>query len=217
MHATPADRAPLAPPIYAIADREALGERRLESAVAEMADCGLRWIQIRAKGLADDELYRLAEACCRRLEGSGAALWINDRPDVAALLPVAGVHLGQDDLPPRAARGVVGPGLWLGRSTHGEEQLAAADRDAAVDVIALGPIFATTGKREPDPVVGLDLLARCRGRTRKPLVAIGGIGAENLAGVLAAGADSAAVLGAVCRGDLRRNCRRLLAAAGEGG
>jgi thiamine-phosphate pyrophosphorylase len=215
MSASPAARPPEPPPIYAIADREALGGRSLVSAMATMAECGVRWIQLRAKQLPDDELYRLAEACCRRLEGSGAALWINDRPDLAALLPVAGVHVGQDDLPPSAARRAVGRGLWLGLSTHGEAQLAEADRDPEVDLIALGPIFATTGKREPDPVVGLERLRRCRGRTRKPLVAIGGIGPENVARVLAAGADSVAVLGAVCRGEIERNCRRLLAAAGE--
>ncbi len=210
-------RRPLPPPIYAIADRRALGERPLAAAVAEMAEAGVRWIQVRAKGLPDAELYRLVEACCRRLEGSGAALWVNDRPDVAALLPVAGVHVGQDDLPPWAARRAVGEEVWIGRSTHGAGQLAAADGDPEVDVVALGPIFPTRGKRRPDPVVGLEALARCRRRTRKPLVAIGGIDADNVAEVLAAGADSAAVLGAVCRGDVRRNCRRLLAAAGGRG
>jgi thiamine-phosphate pyrophosphorylase len=89
-----------------------------------------------------------------------------------------------------------------------------------VDVIAVGPVFSTTGKEDPDPVVGLALVRRARRRTRKPLVAIGGIGAGNVAEVLAAGADAAAVLGAVCRGGLpevRANCLRLLAAAGREG
>ena len=208
------ERPPRPPALYAIADAEALGGRGVEATVADMAECGVRWIQVRAKRLADDRLYRLLEACCRRLEGSDAALWVNDRPDLAALLPVDGVHVGQGDLPPWAARRVVGPDTWLGRSTHGEEQLVAADRDEAVDVIALGPIFATTGKRDPDPTVGLETLGRCRRRTRKPLVAIGGIGPDNARRVLAAGADSVAVIGEICRGDVRRNCRRLLDAVG---
>ncbi len=205
-------RAPSPPRLYAIADGEQVADGRLAPAVAAMAAAGVRWIQLRAKRLPDDELHRQVEACCRALAGSGAALWINDRPDLAALVPAAGVHLGQDDLPPPAARRVLGAGRWIGRSTHDGEQLAAADADPAVDVVALGPIFETASKAAADPVVGLDGLARLRRRTSKPLVAIGGIDAGNAARVLAAGADCVAVLGAVCRGDVERNCRRLLAA-----
>lgn len=204
--------------VYAIADAGALGGVALPEAVAAMAEAGIGWIQVRAKELSGLELYRAVEACCRALAGSGAALWIDDRADLAALFPVAGLHLGQSDLPPAAARRVVGEDLWIGLSTHDEEQLAAADADPAVDVVAVGPVFPTTGKERPDPVVGLDFVRRARRRTAKPLVAIGGIDAANLAEVLAAGADAAAVIGAVCRGgslgDVRTNCRRLLAAAG---
>lgn len=206
---------PRPPAVYAIADAAALGEAALPEAVAEMAAAGVGWIQLRAKGgrLADGELYRLAAACRRRLEGSGAKLWIDDRADLAAIVGAAGVHLGQRDLPPAAARRAVGEGVWIGLSTHDPEQLEGADSDPEVDVVAVGPIFPTTGKERPDPVVGLDGLARARRLTVKPLVAIGGIDAGNLARVLDAGADSAAVLGAVCRGAVGANCRRLLAAA----
>jgi thiamine-phosphate pyrophosphorylase len=110
----------------------------------------------------------------------------------------------------------VGANVKIGLSTHDEGQFAAADADPAVDVIAVGPVFPTTGKEDPDPVVGLELVRWARERTRKPLVAIGGIGAGNVASVLAAGADAAAVLGAVCRGgvrEVRANCLRLTAAA----
>jgi thiamine-phosphate pyrophosphorylase len=207
-----------APPrIYAIADAEALGATPLPAAVREMAEVGVRWIQVRAKRMSGSELYRTLEECCRGLEGSGAALWVDDRADLAALFPVAGVHVGQADLPPAAARLVVGEGVWIGRSTHDEEQLAAAAEDPAVDVIAVGPVFATASKENPDPVVGLPFVRQARARTAGPLVAIGGIDAGNVAEVLAAGADTAAVLGAVCRGalgEIRENCRRLLAAAG---
>jgi thiamine-phosphate pyrophosphorylase len=206
---------PRPPAVYAIADAAALGETALPDAVAEMAAAGIGWIQLRAKGgrLADGELYRLAAACRRRLEGSRAALWIDDRADLAAVLGAAGLHLGQRDLPPAAARRVVGEGAWIGLSTHDPEQLGRADADPEVDVVAVGPIFPTSGKERPAPVVGLAGLARARRLTAKPLVAIGGIDAGNVARVLAAGADSAAVLGAVCRGAVGANCRRLLAAA----
>jgi thiamine-phosphate pyrophosphorylase len=151
------------------------------------------------------------------VEGSGAALWVDDRADLAALFPVAGVHVGQTDLPPVAVRRVAGKGVRIGLSTHDEDQFAAADADPEVDVVAVGPVFQTTSKERPDPVVGLDFVRRARARTAKPLVAIGGIDAETVAAVLEAGADAAVVLGAVCRGDLGEiatNARRLLAAAG---
>ena len=200
--------------IYAIADAEALAPAPVPAAVAAMAEAGLRWIQVRAKRLSGLELHRLLEDCCRALEGSGAALWVDDRADLAALFPVEGVHVGQMDLPPAAARRVVGRTVRIGLSTHDEAQVVAADEDPDVDVVAVGPVFPTAGKERPDPVVGLSFVRRARSRTAKPLVAIGGIHAGNVAEVLAAGADAAAVIGAVCRGNVRENCRRLLAAAG---
>ena len=209
--------------IYAIADAEALGATPLPEAVGALAAAGIAWIQVRAKRLSGSALYRAVEACCRAVEGSGAALWIDDRADLAALFPVAGVHVGQTDLPPAAVRRVVGGQMWVGLSTHDEAQLAAADADPDVDVVAVGPVFPTASKERPDPVVGLDFVRRARSRTAKPLVAIGGIGAENLASVLEAGADAAVVLGAVCRGtagetgqirEIGARARRLVARTG---
>jgi thiamine-phosphate pyrophosphorylase len=200
--------------IYAIADAEALAPTPVPAAVAAMAEAGIRWIQVRAKRLSGSAWYRLLEDCCRALEGSGVDLWVDDRADLAALFPVGGVHVGQADLPPAAARRVVGRTVRIGLSTHDEAQVAAADGDPDVDVVAVGPVFPTASKERPDPVVGLSFVRWARSRTAKPLVAIGGIHAGNVAEVLAAGADAAAVIGAVCRGDVRENCRRLLAAAG---
>lgn len=200
-------------PLYAIADAEALAPLPVPLAVRQMADAGVRWIQLRAKRATGEAFHRLAEESVAALAGSGAALWIDDRADLAALLPVAGVHLGQADLPPAAARRVVGEECWVGLSAHGEAQLAAADHDSAVDVVAVGPVFPTRSKQAPDPVVGLPFVTAARARTAKTLVAIGGIDAGNVAAVLAAGADTAAVLSAVCRGDVAANCRRLLRAA----
>ena len=203
--------------IYAIADAEALGSTPLPEAVAAMAEAGVRWIQVRGKHLSGRDLARALEGCCRAVAGTGADLWVDDRADLAALYPVAGLHVGQTDLPPAAARTVVGEEKWIGLSTHNEEQLAAADDDPEVDVVAVGPVFPTASKERPDPVVGLDFVRRARARTGKPLVAIGGIDAGNVASVLAAGADAVVVLGAVCRGDVRGSCLRLLEAAGRPG
>jgi len=206
-------------PVYGIADAAVLGGTAPAAAAAAMARGGITWVQLRAKEASDAELYRMAAECARALEGTGALLWIDDRPDVAALVGAAGVHLGQEDLPPAAARRVVGGDVWIGRSTHDREQVAEADRDPDVDVIAVGPVFATGSKERPDPVVGLDFVAWARRATKKPLVAIGGIDAGNLASVLAAGADAAAVISAVCSpdgGDVEANARTLCAAAEEG-
>ncbi len=200
-------------PIYAIADAEALAPRGLSAAVVEMAEAGLELIQLRAKRLADRDLYREAEACLRALEGWTGALWIDDRVDVAAALPFSGVHLGQEDLPVAAVRELLRGDRAVGLSTHGREQLLAADRDPAADWIALGPIFPTSSKRNADPVIGIEGLSALRRETRKPLIAIGGIDADNLRSVLAAGADAVAVLAAVCRGDIGANCRLLAAVA----
>ncbi|HXU33312.1 MAG TPA: thiamine phosphate synthase [Thermoanaerobaculia bacterium] len=214
---------PAPPRIYAIADAQALAPLPLSEGVAAIAEAGVRWIQLRAKPaglLSDLDLYREIEAACRRVEGGPARLWIDDRADLAALFPrspIVGLHLGQTDLPPEAARRTIGDRLALGLSTHDGAQVAAADQDEEVDLIAVGPIFPTTGKERPDRVVGLDFVTTARGVTSKPLVAIGGITTENVSHVLAAGADSAAVLGAICRGgDARRvgrNAAALLAAA----
>jgi thiamine-phosphate pyrophosphorylase len=214
----------MTPLIYAIADAEALAPGPVPLAVRRMADAGVRWIQLRAKRLAGDAFYRLVDETMAALSGAEVSLWIDDRADLAALFPVAGLHLGQTDLPPAAARRVLdhgreggpGPSPAIGLSTHDAVQLAAADRDAEVDVVAVGPVFPTRGKAAPDPVVGLPFVTTARARTAKTLVAIGGIDAGNVASVLAAGADAAAVLSAVCRGDVAANCRRLLRAA-EGG
>lgn len=211
-------RRPALGPIYGIADADLLsGRERLIAAVAAMAEAGVRTIQIRGKRLDGRQWHSAVEGCCRAASGSGAQLWVDDRADVAALFPVAGLHLGQRDLPPALARRTVGDSPWIGLSTHNERQLLAADADPAVDVIAVGPIFETAGKADPDPVVGLDFLRWARARTAKPLAAIGGIDAERVAAVLRAGADAAVALGAICRGDVGSNCRRLLAAAAVAG
>jgi thiamine-phosphate pyrophosphorylase len=110
-----------------------------------------------------------------------------------------GVHVGQEDLSPESARRVIGPELWLGVSTHNPEQLREADQTTA-DYLAIGPVFATSSKERPDPVVGLEGVRRARELTRKPLVAIGGITRANARSVLEAGADAVAVISDLLRG-----------------
>ena len=123
----------------------------------------------------------------------GAMFVINDRADLAHMFHAA-LHLGQEDLPAQAARRVTGTQTVIGLSTHNEAQLREADLEP-VDYLALGPIFGTATKENPDPVVGVDELARLRKLTRKPLVAIGGITRTNARQVLDAGADSVAMIG----------------------
>lgn len=212
-----ADRASRPGRLYGIADVGELGADAAAGAIAVMAEMGLRTIQLRAKRLDDRRLGELCGEVTRRLEGWQGQLWIDDRADLARLFGFAGVHLGQRDLAPARARRFVGPACALALSTHDRAQLAAANEDPAVDWIALGPVFATSSKEAPDPVLGLETLARLRAETRKPLVAIGGIDAANAGAVLAAGADAVAVLSALCRGDVAANCRALLRAVGEEG
>lgn len=124
----------------------------------------------------------------------GVRFIVNDRADIAAMVRASGVHVGQDDLPVEDARGICKAPQWVGVSTHNLNQFREAARSSA-DYIAVGPIFPTVTKLNPDPVVGLALLREARQLTQKPLVAIGGIHTGNAAAVFEAGADSVAVIG----------------------
>ena len=128
----------------------------------------------------------------RRL-GGNVKLIMNDRADLCFVAEFDGVHVGQDDLTPESVRKIIGPERWLGLSTHNPEQLREADRMSA-DYLAIGPVFSTSSKERPDPVVGLEGVRRARQLTRKPLVAIGGITRQNAPSVIEAGADSVAVI-----------------------
>jgi thiamine-phosphate pyrophosphorylase len=125
-------------------------------------------------------------------------LIMNDRADLCLAAGFDGVHIGQDDLSPESARGIIGPERWLGVSTHNVHQVAEADQTSA-DYIAIGPVFATSSKSNPDPVIGISGVREARQLTRKPLVAIGGITRENCRSVIDAGADSVAVISDLIR------------------
>jgi thiamine-phosphate pyrophosphorylase len=130
--------------------------------------------------------------------GNSVRLIMNDRADLCLASDLDGVHVGQDDLSPESVRKIIGRDRWLGVSTHNPDQLAAADLTTA-DYVAVGPVFATSSKEKPDPVVGLEGVRRARALTRKPLVAIGGITRANAASVIEAGADSVAVISDLLR------------------
>ena len=133
---------------------------------------------------------------------------MNDRADLCVAASFDGLHLGQDDLLPESARKIIGPARWLGISTHNPDQIAEADRTSA-DYLAIGPVFATSSKANPDPVVGLNGIRLARELTSKPLVAIGGITRVNALSVIEAGADSVAVISDLLR-DPRKSAEEFL-------
>jgi thiamine-phosphate pyrophosphorylase len=159
----------------------------------KLIGAGVEVLQYRAKKVAAKEMLARARELAEAARTGGARFFVNDRPDVASLAGADGVHVGQDDLGVEEARGVLGPDAWVGLSTHNIEQFEKALSSSA-DYIAVGPIFATTSKANPDPVVGLELIRRARRLTKRPIVAIGGITLERAAEVIEAGADSVAVI-----------------------
>lgn len=184
------------PQIYPITDTSISGLSHSQQ-VKRLIAGGATLIQIREKSSSSGEFYRSAIAAAAICKASGVPIIINDRVDIAILIGAAGVHLGQDDLPPTEARALLGTKAIIGYSTHTPEQARAAAA-LPVDYIALGPIFATGSKEDPDEVVGLHGLREARKAVGdRPLVAIGGINDSNLFSVLEAGANSAAMIGAL--------------------
>ena len=183
------------PRVYPILDTQLLSAKGcgVETAAAAWIDAGAAILQLRHKGPwtreAFDQAGRLAAICRDR----GVTFIVNDRADVAKLLE-AGLHVGQDDLTPHEARPIIGGDALLGYSTHNPRQLGDASAGPA-NYLAIGPIYSTTSKQNPDPLVGLDGLRRCRPLCTRPLVAIGGITRKTASVVFAAGADAVAVIG----------------------
>lgn len=186
------------PPLYAIVDSAALSETAtLLAFTEELVAGGVTLLQYRNKsGNARQMLEQAKEL--KRVMGSSVKLIMNDRVDLCLAAEFDGVHLGQDDLSPEGARRVIGDKLWMGVSTHNPQQLGEADKSTA-DYLAVGPVFSTTSKEKPHPVVGLEGVREARRLTQKPLVAIGGITRENCQAVIEAGADSVAVISDLLR------------------
>ncbi len=179
-------------PLYPIIDLAVL-QRPLEPVLAGLAGAGVQWVQLRGKQLSSGDLLRE----CRRLVALarplGLKVVVNDRADLALVSGADGVHLGQEDLPAAEARRILGEKAIIGFSTHGLEQARQA-RDMPVDYLAIGPVFPTRTKENPDPVVERQELQAIRERVARPLVAIGGITLENALALFRSGVDSVAVI-----------------------
>src|ERR1700688_3046402 len=146
------------PRLYAILDATLLTSSELDLAEA-LAGFGVELIQYRNKTASSRQFFEISRQLSSVLGPRGVRLVVNDRPDIALLAGAGGVHVGQDDIGVEDARAICGKDCWVGVSTHTLEQVAAAERTSA-DYIALGPIFSTTTKENPDAVVGTELLRR---------------------------------------------------------
>lgn len=196
------------PRLYAILDAACFPNAdALYVAAEELASAGCTLIQYRNKSGNARLMLEQARGLKKRLDAS-IRLIMNDRADLCLAAEFDGVHVGQDDLSPESVRKIICPNRWLGVSTHNPEQLREADLTSA-DYLAIGPLFATSSKTNPDPVVGLEGVRRARQLTRKPLVAIGGITRANAASVIEAGADSVAVISDLLR-DPRKSAEAFL-------
>jgi len=198
------------PPVYPITDKAFSGRPSHLAILKELARGGAELVQIRDKTTPDRELYADLLRCLQYAADRHITVLVDDRCDMVLGTSAAGVHLGQKDLPPEAARSLLGAGRIIGYSTHSLAQVRAANR-LPLDYIGFGPVFATTSKERPDRVVGLAGLRRACRESKRPVVAIGGIGPEQIKAVLGAGAGSAAVISALMRApSIAREMEKLL-------
>ena len=183
------------PRLYPILDAGILLRAGLsiEGFARELRQAGIRFLQYRDKEATDKVVLERATLLRTLFPASDSCLILNDRVPLVSTAGYDGIHVGQEDLSPSQTRATLGPDVLIGLSTHGESQLRSA-ADGPADYVAIGPVFATASKQDPDPVVGLDGVRAARATTAKPLVAIGGITRSNCAAVIQAGADSVAVI-----------------------
>jgi thiamine-phosphate pyrophosphorylase len=198
---------------YAIVDPEHCGGRSPVEVATGILEGGCAVLQLRSKSLSDRALLALAGRLRELSREAGVPFVLNDRPDLAKLVRADGVHLGQEDLPVAAARAIVGPDVAVGLSTHDLDQVRRAV-DEGADYLGFGPIYPTTSKKDPDPVVGAEGLAAAVRAAPVPIVAIGGITAERAPEVARAGARFWAAISAVgAAEDVRAAARRMQEAA----
>lgn len=183
------------PPLYAILDPEQTRGRPAERVLAALLEAGVSILQLRVKSLPPVDFLELAKQARAVTRAHGCQLIINDRVDIALACGADGVHLGQDDLPLRAGRKLMGQKI-IGISTHDLDQARAAERDGA-DYIGFGPMFGTRTKATGYEARGPEMLQQIRRAVTLPIVAIGGITEDNVQEVWQAGADSAAIIGDV--------------------
>lgn len=186
------------PKIYPITDRAISGLSHREQ-VAQLIEGGATLIQLREKLLPPREFFEDASEALHLARSAGVKLIINDRVDIAMAIRADGVHLGQTDIPVAAARRLLGDDAIIGYSTHNLAQVNEALR-LPTNYLAFGPIFVTTTKENPDPVVGLDTLREIKSMARSlPIVAIGGITPKRIPEAFEAGADSVALISSVLK------------------
>jgi thiamine-phosphate pyrophosphorylase len=199
------------PRLYVVLDRTVAMGRDLDDILAAAVEGGAEMIQLREKTWPSGTLYPIAQKLRARCRAAGIPFIVNDRVDLAVAVEADGVHLGQEDLPPAAARALFKPGMLLGLSTHSVEQAKAAQA-AGADYVAVGSMYPTATKPEFQ-LVGPALAREVRPVVQVPLIGIGGITPENCADVIAAGCDGVAVISAVCSAaDPRAAARRFIAA-----
>jgi thiamine-phosphate pyrophosphorylase len=212
------------PPPQTLVERLALvvitdpecGGRDLVEVVRSALRGGARAVQLRAKGAATREMVELGNRLKAETAAAGALLFVNDRVDVALVIGADGAHLGDDDLPLEAARSITPPGFLLGRSVDTAEQARAAQRQGA-DYVGAGPVHATPSKLDAAPAVGVEGIREICAATSLPLVAIGGVDAENAEAIAAAGAAGIAVIRAVMQAaEPEEAARRLVSAVRRG-
>jgi thiamine-phosphate pyrophosphorylase len=184
------------PKVYPITDIRLSGLSHVEQ-VERLAAGGAALIQLREKSLSPLEFFQHAKLALEFARRRSIRIIINDRSDIAIATKADGVHLGQDDLTPEAARRMLGRDAIIGYSTHNIEQARHA-LSLPIDYLAIGPIFATSSKTDTEPIVGLEGLRSVAGvASGLPIVAIGGITAANAPAVIAAGASSVAIISAL--------------------
>jgi len=203
------------PRVYPITDKVLAGKSSHLAIVRELVRGGARLVQVRDKQTPVRELLLDVERCAEFCDEKGVLLIVNDRCDLALSVGAAGVHLGQEDLPPQDVRRLAGPAFIIGHSTHDHSQIRRASK-LPIQYVGFGPVYPTSTKSPPSPVVGVPGLARACRLSAHPVVAIGGIGARQIPDVLRAGAASAAVISSVmCQGDIAKAMERLLRVATE--
>jgi thiamine-phosphate pyrophosphorylase len=182
------------PKIYPITDAR-ITTLSHAAQVRKLIEGGATFIQLREKHASPKDFYEDAKEALKIARAANVKIIINDRVDIALALGADGVHLGQDDLPPAHARRILGEKAIIGFSTHSIAQIIEAI-EFPVDYLAIGPVFATKTKENPDKIVGLEGVKKAREAVGKfPLVAIGGITSDNLRAVFEAGADASAIIG----------------------
>jgi len=202
--------------LYVVTDPVMIGERRLEDVCREALEAGVRVFQLRDKQASTRSLIEQAVRLKRLAESYGATFLVNDRADVAAVSGAHGVHVGQDDMPLDEARQMLGRHTVIGVSVQTPGEARAAEKGGA-DYLAANLVFETPTKTDVEGNIGLDGVRRLRAASGLPLVAIGGIKAENAASVVAAGADGVAVVSAVMTAkDVKKACWELIDAVEEG-